>query len=118
MKLFRFGSVNCERPAVILQDGRNIDVQAFGEDYDERFFGEAGISRLKRWLADNSERCPIVDPPFRLASCIARPSKIICVGLNHAQHAAESGMEIPKEPVVFMKATSSLAGPRWRGTWT
>lgn len=111
MKLFRFGEPTNEKTGVILSDGKKIDVSAFGEDYNENFFTTNGISRLNTWLESNADACPVVSDDVRLASCIARPSKIICIGLNYAKHAAESGMAVPTEPVVFFKATTALCGP-------
>lgn len=111
MKLFRFGEPTNEKTGVILSDGKKIDVSAFGEDYNENFFMSEGISRLNTWLESNADSCPVVGDDVRLASCIARPSKIICIGLNYAKHAAESGMTVPTEPVVFFKATTALCGP-------
>lgn len=111
MKLFRFGQENHEKPGVILENGSKIDVSAFGEDYTESFFTNDGITRLQNWLESNQNTCPQVNNDERLASCIARPSKIICIGLNYAKHAAESGMAAPAEPVVFFKATTALCGP-------
>jgi 2,4-didehydro-3-deoxy-L-rhamnonate hydrolase len=111
MKLFRFGEMEREKPGVILADGKRIDVSAFGHDFNEAFFASDGLSHLRAWLLEHSGECPAVDECVRLGPCIARPSKIICVGLNYALHAAESGSEIPKEPVVFFKSTSALCGP-------
>jgi 2-keto-4-pentenoate hydratase/2-oxohepta-3-ene-1,7-dioic acid hydratase in catechol pathway len=111
MKLFRFGPVGEERPGLVSSDGRWIDVSAFGEDYTEAFFATDGPARLADWFAQHSSECPEVQADVRLGSCIARPSKIICIGLNYARHAAESGMAAPAEPVVFFKATSALCGP-------
>ncbi|KAA5821890.1 fumarylacetoacetate hydrolase family protein [Algibacter amylolyticus] len=111
MKLIRFGAVGSEQPGVQLEDGTIIDVSAFGTDYNEEFFGNEGIEKLEAWLKDNQKSCPIVGDDVRLGVPLTRPSKIVCVGLNYAQHAAEAGMEIPKEPVLFFKATSSLVGP-------
>lgn len=111
MKLIRFGAPGSERPGVQLEDGSKIDVSGFGEDYNEHFFGTEGIERLKDWLKANGSNCPKVTDGVRLGPPLARPSKIVCVGLNYAQHAAESGMAIPKEPVLFFKATSAMVGP-------
>lgn len=111
MKLIRFGTIGNEKPGVQLANGINIDVSDFGEDYNESFFGTDGISRLKTWLVRHGEACPIVKEDTRLGVPLVRPSKIVCVGLNYAGHAAESGMDIPKEPVLFFKATSALVGP-------
>jgi 2-keto-4-pentenoate hydratase/2-oxohepta-3-ene-1,7-dioic acid hydratase in catechol pathway len=111
MKLIRFGQSGKERAGILLEDGTRLDVSAFGEDYNEAFFGSDGVTRLKRWLDNNRSECPRVSASERLGSCVARPSKIICVGLNFRDHAAESGLELPKEPVIFFKSTTALNGP-------
>lgn len=112
MKLFRFGAFEQEKPGVELPDGTQIDVSAFGEDYNEKFFATDGVSRLSAWLETNASSAPVVEAGFRYGSCIARPSKIVCIGMNYAKHAYESGAtELPKEPIVFFKATSALCGP-------
>lgn len=111
MKLIRFGEINNEKPGVQLSNGNKIDVSDFGEDYTERFFESDGLRRLEKWLKANEKECPTIAEDTRLGSPICRPSKIVCVGLNYAKHAAESGMQIPKEPVLFFKATSSIIGP-------
>ena len=111
MKLLRFGEFERESPAVELENGKRIDVSAFGEDYNEKFFGTEGVARLATWLEKNATNCPEIPPEARIGSCIARPSKIVCIGLNYAKHAAESGMAVPAEPVVFFKSTTALCGP-------
>jgi len=111
MKLIRFGELGKEKPGIILANGTRIDVSDFGSDYDELFFGNNGLQRLKDWLEINKENCPVLDKSIRLGVPLVRPSKIVCVGLNYTKHAEESGMEIPKEPVLFFKATSALSGP-------
>lgn len=111
MKLFRFGAYENEKPGVAFPDGRHIDVSAFGEDYTEKFFATDGLSRLADWLKQNEASAPVLEPGFRYGSCIARPSKIVCIGLNYAKHAVESGAAIPKEPIIFFKATSAMVGP-------
>ena len=120
MRLIRFGDRDHERPGVLLPDGRRLDVSAFGEDWNESFFGSDGPARLRRWLASNvaepenrelSEVCPPVPDGTRLGSCIARPSKIVCIGLNYAGHARETGVEPPTQPVIFFKSTTALCGP-------
>jgi 2-keto-4-pentenoate hydratase/2-oxohepta-3-ene-1,7-dioic acid hydratase in catechol pathway len=83
----------------------------FVQDYDEEFFASGGVSRLKDWSKKNAASAPRVPQSVRLGSAISRPSKIVCIGLNFRDHAKESGMEIPKEPVIFFKATTSLVGP-------
>jgi len=111
MKLIRFGEVGKEKPGVQLENGTRLDVSAFGRDFNEDFFGTDGLDQLKTWLKDNESNCPKVDGTVRLGAPLVRPSKIVCVGLNYAKHAAESGMAVPKEPVLFFKATSAIVGP-------
>ncbi len=109
MKLCRYGQPGQELPAICIDDIR-YDVSDFGLDYNETFFANDGVNQLQQWFADNQQHCKIVDAGERWASCVARPSKIICIGLNYEDHAFESFMEIPKEPIIFFKATSSLVG--------
>jgi 2-keto-4-pentenoate hydratase/2-oxohepta-3-ene-1,7-dioic acid hydratase in catechol pathway len=111
MKLIRFGDPGKERPGVLLNDGLRVDVSGFGSDYDEAFFGNQGLLELRRWLDINVSRSPQVDSALRLGPPICRPSKIVCIGLNFRDHAAESKMEPPKEPVIFFKSTTALVGP-------
>jgi 2-keto-4-pentenoate hydratase/2-oxohepta-3-ene-1,7-dioic acid hydratase in catechol pathway len=111
MKLIRFGAINDEKPGVITTDGTRRDISAFGRDYDEAFFGGNGIQKLKHWLEKNLDNCPIIDKNIRLGPPLVRPSKIVCVGLNYAMHAEESGMDIPEEPILFFKASSAIVGP-------
>ncbi|HTV57354.1 MAG TPA: fumarylacetoacetate hydrolase family protein [Verrucomicrobiae bacterium] len=111
MKLIRFGEAGKEKPGVLNAEGAWLDVSAFGRDYDEDFFGGTGIEDLRGWLGKNESRAPRVPGGTRLGPAICRPSKIVCIGLNFKDHAAESGNPIPKEPVIFFKATSSLVGP-------
>jgi 2-keto-4-pentenoate hydratase/2-oxohepta-3-ene-1,7-dioic acid hydratase in catechol pathway len=111
MKLIRFGNPGEEKPGVILPDGTMRDIIQFTEDFDESFFENDGIINLQDWLEENSSSCPIINKETRLGPPIAKPSKIICVGLNYAGHAAESGMDLPKEPVLFFKAPSAVCGP-------
>jgi 2,4-diketo-3-deoxy-L-fuconate hydrolase len=111
MKLLRCGATGRERPCVQLPDGRRIDASGFGEDYDEPFFGGDGLARLARWVAKSAERAPVISDDVRIGPPLRRPSKIVCVGLNYRDHAKESGMAVPSEPVIFMKATSAIVGP-------
>src|SRR5258707_661662 len=87
MKLIRFGLSGQEKPGLLLAGGRRIDASAFGSDYDEKFFGSDGLTRLAAWAAQNAASAPAVDAGVRLGPCVARPSKIICIGLNYADHA-------------------------------
>ncbi|MEO9511260.1 MAG: fumarylacetoacetate hydrolase family protein [Flavobacteriaceae bacterium] len=111
MKLIRFGTAGKEKPGVELNNGQRLDVSSFGEDFDETFFGSNGIDRLESWLDVQTEELPYVDLDTRLGPPIHKPSKIVCVGLNYAKHAEESGMALPTEPVLFFKATSAIVGP-------
>ena len=111
MKLIRFGETGRELPGVLLSDGTRLDVSGFGSDYGEAFFESGGLAELRKWLAQNSSSAPRIPSSVRLGPPIQRPSKIVCIGLNYRDHAAESQMEIPKEPVIFFKSTSALAGP-------
>lgn len=114
MKLIRFGDPGKEHPGLLLNDGTRVDLSEFspnGFDYDEAFFFE-------RWhnpAARMGRRSPVLGAACAtvraLGPPIARPSKIVCIGLNFRDHAAESKMEIPKEPVIFFKSTTSLVGP-------
>ena len=111
MKLIRFGAPGQERPGLQLEDGARVDASAFGEDYDEHFFAGGGLDRLRGWAEREASRAPRVPHGTRLGPPIGRPSKIVCIGLNYRDHAAESGMAIPNEPVIFFKATTSIVGP-------
>lgn len=111
MKLIRFGEAGKEKPGIQLPNGTRIDVSTFGEDYTEQFFETNGIERLKEWLKDNESKCAQVSEETRLGSPIGRPSKLVCIGLNYAKHAAEAGMKVPSEPVLFFKSTTAIVGP-------
>src|SRR5918993_3288234 len=110
MKLIRFGDVNKEKAGVILGDDY-YDVSRFGEDYNEGFFESEGLARLQQFVDSHRERLPRVDKRVRLGCPVARPSKIICIGLNYADHARETGAAIPSEPIVFFKSTTAIIGP-------
>jgi 2,4-diketo-3-deoxy-L-fuconate hydrolase len=111
MKLIRFGAPGSEKPGLQLADGRRVDVSAFGQDYDEAFYGGDGLQRLEAWAGKHAATAPEISAGMRLGPPVARPSKIVCVGLNYADHARESGMEVPREPVLFFKSNTSLCGP-------
>jgi 2,4-diketo-3-deoxy-L-fuconate hydrolase len=112
MKLIRFGDPGQERPGVLLEDGTRLDVSRWlGSDYDESFFANGALAELDAWLRKNGSTADRVASSVRLGSPVSRPSKIVCIGLNFRDHAAESKMEAPREPVVFFKSTTSLVGP-------
>lgn len=110
MKLFRFGEAGKEKPGILLHD-THYDASAFGEDYNEAFFDNNGLNRLGEWVEKNQSSLKPINAGVRFGSCVARPSKIICVGLNYTKHALESKMPLPKEPIIFFKSTTALCGP-------
>jgi 2,4-didehydro-3-deoxy-L-rhamnonate hydrolase len=111
MKLIRFGEPGQEKPGALLPDGSRVDASGLGSDYDEKFFASGGLTELQSWLGKHASSAPRVAPSVRLGSVVCRPSKIVCIGLNYRDHAAETKAEAPKEPVLFFKATTSLVGP-------
>jgi 2-keto-4-pentenoate hydratase/2-oxohepta-3-ene-1,7-dioic acid hydratase in catechol pathway len=111
MKLIRFGPPGNEKPGLQLGDGTRVDATGFGEDWGERFLETDGLARLARWSAEHAAKSPRVAHSERLGSPITRPSKIVCIGLNYADHARETNAKIPEQPVIFFKATTALAGP-------
>ena len=111
MKLFRFGLAGQEKPGVLTAAGQQLDVAAFGEDYDEKFFATNGLPRLAAWLETAAAACPRVPAGARVGPCVARPSKLVAIGLNYRAHGAETGLGTPKEPVFFLKAPSAICGP-------
>lgn len=108
MQLVRIGEFEKEKPALLI-DGQYFDVSAHVPDYNESFFAQDGLAKLAHLVA--TKDLPKIDNPSRIGSCVARPSKIICIGLNYADHARETGAEIPKEPILFFKSTTALCGP-------
>jgi 2,4-didehydro-3-deoxy-L-rhamnonate hydrolase len=111
MKLIRFGTPGDERPGILTADARRLDAGAFGEDWNEAFFGSDGVSRLAAWLSAHQQECPVVRDTARLGPPVARPSKLVCIGLNYSDHARETGATPPAEPVIFFKSTTSICGP-------
>lgn len=110
MKLIRFGEAGKEKTGVIINDIK-YDTSAFGEDYNETFFENDGLNRLEKFVKENNGKLPVVSDSVRLGSPIARPSKIVCIGLNYAKHAKETNAAIPQEPIIFFKSTTALVGP-------
>ena len=111
MKLARFGPPGLERPGMILDDGTRLDVSAAVADYDEAFFQADGMAALRAWLDRHQTAAPRIASDVRIGPPIRRPSKIVCIGLNFRDHAVETGMELPREPLIFLKAPSALSGP-------
>ena len=110
MKLIRWGAAGQEKTGVIINDIW-YDTSTFGGDYDEAFFDNNGLERLAQFVKANEGKLAEISAEERLGSPIARPSKILCIGLNYADHAKETNAPLPAEPIIFMKSTSSLVGP-------
>jgi 2,4-didehydro-3-deoxy-L-rhamnonate hydrolase len=110
MRLIRFGEIGTEKPGIVIDD-IYYDVSDFGEDYNEQFFATDGLKRLQQFVEEHKNRLPKIEDGIRLGSPIARPSKIVCIGLNYADHAKETGAAMPAEPVIFLKSTTALVGP-------
>jgi 2,4-didehydro-3-deoxy-L-rhamnonate hydrolase len=110
MKLFRFGKEGEEKPGIFLNH-QYYDLSSLIGDFNEQFFASGGLDKLKEMFSTNDLILPKIPENSRIGACVARPSKIVCVGLNYEDHALESEMEIPSEPIFFMKATTSLNGP-------
>ncbi|HOY15251.1 MAG TPA: fumarylacetoacetate hydrolase family protein [Saprospiraceae bacterium] len=109
MKLIRFGNVGAEKPGIIDDNGVRRDVSAFFTDFDRHFFNLGGLHKLNE--IEDLTALPEVDASERWAACIARPGKVICIGLNYSDHAEEAGMAIPTEPIVFQKGANTVVGP-------
>lgn len=110
MKLIRW--MNGSKPATgIIINDEYFDTSSFGEDYNEQFFESDGLNRLQKFVESNKEKLPKLSKDIRLAAPISRPSKIVCIGLNYADHAKETNAQIPKEPIIFFKSTTALIGP-------
>lgn len=110
MKLIRFGEPGKEKPGICIGN-EYFDTSGFIKDHDEAFFANGGIPHLA-WMAEqHRSMLPRIPGGSRLGPPVARPSKILCIGLNYADHAKETNATPPPEPVIFMKATTALAGP-------
>jgi 2-keto-4-pentenoate hydratase/2-oxohepta-3-ene-1,7-dioic acid hydratase in catechol pathway len=110
MKLIRFGEFNQEKPGVCINN-KNYDASDFVPDYNEAFFAGNGLQQLASDIEENLGSLKELPHGIRFGSPVARPSKIICIGLNYADHAKETNATPPTEPVIFMKATTALCGP-------
>lgn len=112
MKLIRVGAAGAEVPAVLGPAGERYDVSSITDDFDSAFFARGGIADLqRRWEAGEIQTLPALPQDARLGSPIARPGHLVCAGLNYADHAAEAGMAIPEEPLLFTKAPNTVIGP-------
>lgn len=108
MKLVRFGSNGNERPGLIDKSGQLFDLSAYVKDISGEILSE---DKLKEISKINTDILPKIDNSVRIGPCLNNVGKFICIGLNYADHAKEAGMEVPPEPVIFMKATSAICGP-------
>ena len=111
MRLIRFGMRGQERPGVLTDDGQRLDLSPHFRDWDSAFFSGGGPEQLRQKLQVEKARLPVISEDQRWASPVPRPGKLICIGLNYSDHAAESGMPIPSEPIVFLKASNTAVGP-------
>lgn len=108
MKLLRHGPLGQEKPGLLAADGTIRDLSAHVADIGGAAISDAGLAAL---AAIDPSNLPVVDAQTRLGPCVSGTGKFICIGLNYADHAAEAGMTVPPEPVIFMKATSAICGP-------
>src|SRR3954454_12265283 len=108
MKLVRFGSAGKERPGIIDKNGKIRDLSKVVKDIDAEALSPSGLAKIKK---ANIDKLPKVAGNPRLGPCVTRPSNFIAIGLNYADHAAEAGMKLPPEPIVFNKALSCICGP-------
>lgn len=111
MKLIRFGEPGKEKPGVLIDNGKRKDCSDHFSDWDHAFFQGGGLSKLATLIKRDGDNLPDVSEGMRWGACVSRPWKVICIGLNYCDHAAESGMPVPTEPIVFMKATNTVVGP-------
>src|SRR4051812_12780967 len=110
MKLIRFGEAGAEKPGVIINEKR-YEAGPDVKDYDEAFFASGGIAKLKEYIEQNHNNLTPVPDDVRLGPPVARPSKIVCIGLNYADHAKETNAATPTEPIIFFKSTTAITGP-------
>jgi 2-keto-4-pentenoate hydratase/2-oxohepta-3-ene-1,7-dioic acid hydratase in catechol pathway len=110
MKLIRWGAEGSEKTGVIIGDNW-YDTSALGLDYNEAFFANNGLEQLAQFLKENEGKLEQISKEERLGAPIARPSKIVCIGLNYVDHARETNANIPAEPIIFMKSTTAMVGP-------
>lgn len=110
MKLIRFGEFRSEKPGVLI-DGKRLDCTGRFDDWNHDFFQNDGINLLSKFVEENGDNLPTVGDDVRWGAPVARPGKVLCIGLNYSDHAAETGMKIPEEPILFMKGSNTVVGP-------
>ena len=108
MKLVRFGSNGNEMPGLVDESGQLFDLSAYVKDISGEILSENKLEEISKI---NTNILPKIDNSVRIGPCLNNVGKFICIGLNYADHAKEAGMEVPPEPVIFMKATSAICGP-------
>ena len=108
MKLLRYGPRGAEKPGILAADGSVRDLSGVVDDIAGETLGDAALENLRTM---DVSTLPLVEGDPRIGPCVGNVGKFICIGLNYADHAAESGMELPAEPVIFFKATSAIIGP-------
>lgn len=109
MKLIRFGEPGKEKPGILDSNGKRKDLSSIFKDWNREFFQKNGLKELKD--LKNVSSLPNVPDNARWGACVARPGKVLCIGLNYSDHAAESGMPVPAEPIVFQKGANTVVGP-------
>ena len=108
MKLLRYGDLGAEKPGMLDANGTIRDLSGHIKDFSGESLSDTTFSKLR---ALDPKNLPVIDASTRIGACVGSVGKFVCIGLNYADHAAESGMELPEEPVIFFKATSSIIGP-------
>ena len=108
MKLLRVGAVGAEKPAILAADGSTRDLSSHVRDIDGEALSPAGLAKI---AAIDPMSLPLVEGSPRIGPCVVRPLNFVCIGLNYADHAAETGAAIPKEPIVFLKSLGAYNGP-------
>jgi 2-keto-4-pentenoate hydratase/2-oxohepta-3-ene-1,7-dioic acid hydratase in catechol pathway len=111
MKLIRFGARGKEKPGILTAEGVRLDLSDSFRDWDAAFFAGSGIGELAEVAKSKAGALPVVAESERWGAPVARPGKVICIGLNYSDHAAESNMPVPAEPIVFLKAANTVVGP-------
>ena len=109
MKLLRHGNPGQEKPGILI-NGKRKDLSGHFHDWDRQFFNQGGLDQLAA-LIQNGPDLPDVPEEARWGACVARPGKVLCIGLNYSDHAKESGMDIPEEQILFQKAANTVVGP-------
>ena len=112
MRLIRVGAAGVEKPAALADEDRYVDLSDVVDDFDETFFGSGGIDRIRPIVTERITAGDVQQlGEQRIGAPIARPHQIICVGLNYTDHAAESGLAVPTEPILFTKSPNTIVGP-------